>query len=469
MNKDRKLLALGTGACMAAVLAFGLSRLRAYPPHEDEVLALFLGRDSFGGMLDTVLTERGGAPLHYVLAWAVVQLGGGLDGLRLVSLACAVASIPVMALLAERLVGPRRALAATFFASASWVFLFHALFGRMYALFLLTASASFLALVARRWGWWALATLAMLASHPYGVLVLAAQIGYLAVTRTRPALPWLALVAGGALPLLYAYAILAGRYGEGDGPKSAGEYLRESAGDLSSGYLPVLLVVVVLAAIGLTRVRSRLVICALAAALGVLALATVTAASPESRHLIFVLPFLAILVAAGLPRSARIAVPLAVVLVAFELTWAVDRTPELFEGESGANKHARGEAAAWLAATARPDDVLHGFNPVFLAAWERNGSFPRRVVPRADAKLAVDELQSAPPGRGVWIVQGAVSADGVEIRPFGALTVARSRVATRTPERYLEQAESVLAGIDLKTVREARRRYERSSRSTASR
>jgi len=211
MDKDRKLLALGVGACMAAVLAFGIARLRAYPPHEDEVLALFLGRDSLGGMLDTVLTQRGGAPLHYLLAWAVVHLGGGIDALRLVSLGCAVASIPVMALLAERLVGPRRALAATLFACASWVFLFHAVFGRMYALFLLTASASFLALVARRWGWWAVATLAALAAHPYGVLVLAAQIAYVLVGRMRAALPWAGVVLAGAVPLWYAYAVLGGR------------------------------------------------------------------------------------------------------------------------------------------------------------------------------------------------------------------------------------------------------------------
>jgi hypothetical protein len=469
MNKDRKLLALGTGACMTAVLALGLTRLRAYPPHEDEVLALFLGRDSLGGMLDTVLTERGGAPLHYLLAWLVVHLGGGLDALRLVSLACAVASIPVTALLAERLVGPRRALAATVLACSSWVFLFHAVFGRMYALFLLTATASFLALVARRWGWWASLTLAALAAHPYGVLVLAAQIAYLLLARVRAALPWAVLVGIGALPLFYAYAVLAGRYGEGDSPKSTSGYVREAAGDLSSGFLPALAVFLALAVVGCSRVRARVVLCTLGAAAAALVLAALTTASPESRHLIFLLPFVAVLVAAGLPRDARIAVPLAGALVAVELAWAVDRTPELFRGESGAAEASRSHAADWLAATARPDDVLHGFNPVFLAAWERDSAFPSRVVPRADAELALGELESSPPGRGVWVVEGAVTASGLETRRFGPLTVVRSQVAARTAERYLQQAETVLAGIDLETVREARRRYERSSRSTASR
>jgi hypothetical protein len=340
----------------------------------------------------------------------------------------------------------------------------------MYALFLLTAAASLLALIARRWGWWTLATLAALAAHPYGVLLLAAQVIYLLVTRTRAALPWAGLVAVAGLPLWYAYAVLAGRYGEGDGPKAAGTYVREAAGDLSSGYLPALVAVAVLGAIGFGRVRQRvLVACVLAAGLGVLVLAELTSASPESRHVIFLLPLVATLVAAGLPRSARLAVPLVAVLVALELAWAVDRTPELFEGEAGSTAAARADAAAWLAGTARPGDVLHGYHPVFLAAWERDRSFPRRVVPRADAELALEALEAAPPGRGVWVVEGPAAAQGLESRRFGDLTVVRSRAETGTPARYLDEAESVLAGIDRETVQEARRRYERSSRSTASR
>ena len=471
MDKDRKLLALGSTTCAAAVGAVLLTRLRSYPPHEDEVLALFVGRDSLGGVLDTVLTERGGAPLHYLLAWAVVHLGGGLDALRLVSLACAVASIPLMAALAARLVDTRRALAATVLASASWVFLFHAVFGRMYALFLLAATASFLALVARRWGWWTVATLAALAAHPYGAVMLAAQLGYLVALRVREAVPWAAVVLVAALPLWYADLVLAGRYdGEGEGPKSAGGYLRELAGDLSSGYLPVLAVVAALALVGFTRVRARvLVACALGAGLVALVLAELRDASPESRHLIFLLPFAATLVAAGLPRRTALAVPLLVALVACEVAWAWHRTPELFEGEAQRDTHARAEAGAWLARTAERDDVLHGYNPVFLTAWERDRSFPRRVVPRADARLALDALATSPPGRGVWVVDGAAGADGLESRTFGHLTVVRSRTATGTTTRYLDQAASVLAGIDLETVREARRRYERSSRSTASR
>jgi len=58
--------------------------LRTWPPHEDEALALFVGRGSLGHVLHTVVAERGGAPLHFGFAWLVVHLGGGLTALRVV-------------------------------------------------------------------------------------------------------------------------------------------------------------------------------------------------------------------------------------------------------------------------------------------------------------------------------------------------------------------------------------------------
>ena len=72
--------ALGVGACTAGVALFLSLRLTAWPPHEDETLALFIGRKRLDGVLGTVLNQRGGAPLHFLFAWAVAHLGGGLVG-----------------------------------------------------------------------------------------------------------------------------------------------------------------------------------------------------------------------------------------------------------------------------------------------------------------------------------------------------------------------------------------------------
>src|SRR5919204_4148776 len=58
----RRTFWLGVAGCTTAVAAFLLARLTAWPPHEDETLALFVGRNSLGGLLETVQTERGGAP-----------------------------------------------------------------------------------------------------------------------------------------------------------------------------------------------------------------------------------------------------------------------------------------------------------------------------------------------------------------------------------------------------------------------
>ena len=173
---------IGTAAvtlALAAVLAWFLDR---WPPHEDEALALFVGRGSFGDLLHTVVAERGGAPLHFVFAWIVVHLGGGLSALRVVSLIFAVASVPLIALLGARLANRAVGVVGALLASATWVFIFHGIYGRMYSLFLFTSLVSFLALLSaqdfggrRRYALWGVALLLLLASHPYAVLVVCAQ------------------------------------------------------------------------------------------------------------------------------------------------------------------------------------------------------------------------------------------------------------------------------------------------------
>ena len=94
---------LGVALCMLAAGAFAAIQRSAWPPHEDETLALFVGRDSLHDVLRTVLGERGGAPLHFLVAWGVAHLGGGLGSLRLVSALVAALSVPVIALLVARL------------------------------------------------------------------------------------------------------------------------------------------------------------------------------------------------------------------------------------------------------------------------------------------------------------------------------------------------------------------------------
>ena len=469
---------LGVAACATALAAFFLVFLRTWPPHEDETLALFVGRDSLGGLLHVVHAERGGAPLHFLVAWVIVHLGGGLTALRLASALFAVASIPVVAALSVRLAGLRAGLVSAMLASASWLLLFNGVYGRMYSLFLLTSALSYLALLVAverddrgRWALWALATLAAIASHPYGALVLASQgMFILSRARTRRAFASIALVTLVATPFWLTDRVLAGRLdagvGRGGDRLPVVGYLADVASDASSGFVAVLVPVLAIAVFGWWRLQSParwLVACVVLVPTILLALAHVgNAASPESRHFMFVLPFFSSALAAGLVALFRRRVVLVgalALLLAAEVGWAWHRTPALFEGESAARIEARQAASAWLAATARPDDVLFGYDPVFLGAWERDRDFPDTVVPRADPKLALSTLTSEGSlGRGVWVLDAGdnnnrpprstialrVPNKAFEGRVFGPYLVLRTREPTRTAGRYLTLAEGAM-------------------------
>ena len=480
---------LGVAGWTAAVAAFLLARLLAWPPHEDETLALYVGGGSFGELLETVVGERGGAPLHFVVAWVVSHLGGGLGALRLVSAAAAVASVPLIARLAERLTDRATALLATGLASVSWVLLFHGIYARMYSIFLLTSLLSFLALLAalreggtRRFVLWGAAALLCVATHPYGALVLASQGAYVLLTRERLRSALVAFAVVGVLgtPFWIADLRLAGRFdvGVGGGGEQLGgpleilRYLGAVAGDFSAG--PVVMpAALLLAGLGFAvlwrRNRSGALLSLTVIAVPALAFALArlgSAASPETRHLIFALPFFATLLALGLvtiagsdrPGAREAAALTAALLLVGGIVWSWDKTPPLFTGDPASRVAAREAAGAWLAETGSPDDVLLGYEPVFLEAWERDGAFSRTVLPRADSKLAAEALRAArkPLGRGVWVFDSYDTnnvvrvlrialrfprpADEFEARVFGPYLVVRTREPTRTTDRYLEQA-----------------------------
>ena len=491
---------VGVGAVTAAAAAFLLHQLLAWPPHEDEALPLFIGRNPLDELFQVVLEERGGAPLHFLVAWAVAQLDLGLEGLRLASAAFAVAALPVVALLAARLGGKTRALVATAVVATSWTFLFHGVYGRMYSLFLFTSALSYLALLRAldrggrgAWALWALAILATVATHPYGALVLASQGVFVAVARRdrlREAAWAFGAVAVLGIPFWLTDLVLAGRF---DAGVAAGAridiaaYVWQAAGDFTAGF-PVLPAVLVAAAAGLAALPrdARLLIgCAAAVPLAALVVAR-SSGSPETRHLIFLLPFFALAVGSGVARLGRVWAPLALAaLVAAQVAWAWDKTPELFEWEPTARQEARADAAAYLAATIGRRDVLLGYDPLFLQAWERSPDVPAAGLPRADADLALHDLLQLerPLGRGVWIFDASKTTNAERsleirraaprpaaafvVRDFGPFLVIRTREPVVTPERYLLRAgQAMLVGkrlflgdadINLPTIERAAR------------
>jgi hypothetical protein len=501
--------AAATGVLTAAVAGI-LAWLRdRWPPHEDEALALFVGRGSLGSVLHTVIGERGGAPLHFLVAWTVVHLGGGLTALRIVSLVFAVACVPLIVELGARLADRTTGVLAAAFASASWVFLFHGIFGRMYSLFLFTSLLSLLALVSRRYVLWGVALLLALATHPYAILLVVAEALFVLLRgRERRALATLGAVAIAGAPFWWADVVLRNRFDVGIGgggrrlgsPGAVLRYLWSVAGDFGSHAHVWSVCFFALAVAGAVLLAWRrpasalltgcvVVVPALAFTLATLHSTT----SPEARHLIFVLPFYSVLLALPLAAAAQrsaalaaLAAVVATVIVVGEVRWAHTKTPELFDGDPQGEAHARDAAAAWLASTSRRDDVLLGYEPVFLRAWERNRAFSDHVLPRADPALFAEALKGihGPLGRGVWVFDASDTTNAVQrsairfVLPkpasafeghvYGPYLVIRSRRALVTRARYVATAEDVLrvgqslgindADVNLHTVVQAQSR-----------
>jgi Dolichyl-phosphate-mannose-protein mannosyltransferase len=492
---------LGVGALTGAVAAFLLMRFRAWPPHEDETLVLFLSRQPLADFYDSVIRERSGAPLHFLLAHVVESLAPGLTALRLISVVTAVASIPVIAALAARLAGRRVALLATVVAAASWITLFHGIYGRMYGLFLLTSSLCFLAFLRavergdrRSWALWLAAALAMVATQPYGALVLGAQGVYLFARRRdgfrrRPAAIAFMSAVVVAAPLWFLYWRLASRFDVGltgngsklGSPLDVVRYFGKVVGDFTVGWPPALAFVGLVALLGFVSLaRSRPAAAVLVAAVFAVPAAALLGARSgasvtlESRHLIFALPFFATALAAGILRGTRFAGTYgrlalgaaAAALVAAQVAWGWHKTPALYAGEDPIRKSARAEAAAWLSASSRPDDLYFGYEPLFLDAWEQ-GADVRLIVQRADPNLALKTMREAskPLGRGVWIFDATDHADvarqrltishrspgpAFETKAFGPFLVIRTREPVRTIESFFyETAEVQMLGEEL--------------------
>jgi len=485
---------LGIAGVVVAATAFLLHQLMAWPPHEDETLALFIGRDSLPGVVEHVTRDRGGAPLHFLLAWAVAHLGFGLGGLRLLSAGFAIASLPLVAALGARLADIRIGFVATVVVAPSWLFLFHGVYGRMYSLFLFLSLACLLALLRAldrggrgSWALWVATALLTVAAHPYGVLMLGGQGLYVLVSRRdrirEAAVAGVAVLVLG-VPFWVTDLVLAGRFDVGvggggaklGGPTAVARYFWRSAGDATAGWWPVSLLAVAAAVVGVTRMRRdarALVLCALGATLAAFLVAKLgSGAAPESRHLIFLLPLFAIAVATTIVLVGRWSVVFAVVataaLVITQVAWAWHRSAPLFDWEPDARQAARADAESWLARTSRPDDVLFGYEPLYLGAWERSrSSFPTTVVPRADPTLALRVLRrESPLGRGVWVLDASERnnirprleierrlpkpAAPYEVRAFGPFLVIRTLKPVATPRAFLYySARALLVGQQL--------------------
>jgi hypothetical protein len=174
------------------------------PLFEDEAIVGQISVHGLVSVLRTVIWDRGGAPLHFVLAHVVLLGVDSAAALRWLSAVAAVATLPVAFDLGRR-VGGRQigALAAVVCASSGLLSVVGS-FGRMYALYALAGALAcdLFVRAAQRPTRESLA----LATHPYGGILLALEaVVALVAWRGRPpraALPAIAILASAAVFLI---------------------------------------------------------------------------------------------------------------------------------------------------------------------------------------------------------------------------------------------------------------------------
>ena len=431
------------------------------PLYEDEAVAGLISMRPLGEVLETVMVDRGGAPLHFVLTHAIFWLEPSADALRWLSVVCALAAVPLCFDLGRRLGGPAAGIVAAAVAASSTALAVYGSFGRMYALYVLVAalaadlfvravqSRSRRAVIAAAAAGWLLP-----AVHPYGAIPALAMVALAAVLWRRrslwDALP-VAIAALAALPFLLADLRLADRANVGSGGRSIagpGDAWSELVAAISSfaggDGLP-LAAFSALALLGLAvLVRREPAAAALAASVAIppllfLLVRTETAPDLSPRHLFYGLPLWAAAIGVGaewlrrwLPLWVWRVFVAAIVALAFTAPASALRDPR----ELGLTPT---ETAGSV--RAEPGDLLVPYSIAFLEELEEVRE--ALALPQGPDSAILDALEHADDRIGA--VHVAVPRDDwiVVTRPgpfdkTGALSAAAEVIATTPHPRELD-------------------------------
>jgi hypothetical protein len=333
-------------------------------------------------VLDTVLVDRGGAPLHFVLAHAAFWIDASAQSLRWLSVVAALGAVPLCFDLARRLAGGTAGIVAAALAASSTALAVYGSFGRMYALFVLVAALFadlFLRAVQNRTlGSVAAASAAgwlLPAVHPYGAIpAFAALVAAAVIWRGRPLrAAWpVAVAVLAAIPFLLADLRLAHRAAVGDAGErlaSPGEAWAELVAALSSFAggegLPFVFFAVLALAGTVIAARREPVFAVLigSVALPPILFLLVRSGSPADlspRHLFYGLPLWAAAIGVA---AARLPVPAAALVILIALTSPASALRDPRElGIASVSPNDAPEVRA------HENDLLVPYAPVFLAA-----------------------------------------------------------------------------------------------------
>jgi hypothetical protein len=384
-------------AAASVVAATGFLLYRLAPDvngkalYEDEAITALISMRPLSEVLDTVIVDRGGAPLHFVLTHAVFSVDASSSALRWLSVLFALGAVPLCFDLGRRLAGLGAGVVAAVVAASSTALAVYGSFGRMYALLVfvaaLFADLFVRALAVRTTSAVALAAAAgwlLPAVHPYGLIpALVALAAAAAIWRGRPlsaAVPvTIAVVA--AVPLLYGDLRLADRATVGGGgerslasPGEAWSQLMAAVSSFAGGDGAALVFFTALALVGLAVLLRRepaVAAVALSTALPPLLFVLVrTESAPDlsPRHLFYGLPLWAAAIGVGattltrrLPTGPGVLCLVLVAATAVVAPASALRDPRDFElGTSPADETRSIRAGR--------HDLLLPYEPVFLAA-----------------------------------------------------------------------------------------------------
>lgn len=357
-NRSRVLWLLVGVTALGALLRFATLGAQSY--HHDEIVtASRVLRVGFGHAMDAVGFSESAPPLYYVLAWLWTQVAGtGEWGLRSLSAAAGVATIPVAFLIGRELRGARVGLLAAALVAVNPMLLWYSQEARAYSLLCLFSALALLYCVRamdregsgkRDFVLWGVFSALALATHYFAVFPLVAEVVLLWRRRGRAILPGLSIVVL-ALVLLAPLAYHQMSYGHAEwiGKFSLGHRLGEvgisflvgETGDIigrverpGPALVPLLLVLagfVLLAARG-SRGERRAALVPLAVAVTAIGVPLLLALGPGGTDFVLarnLLPalvplLLGVAVALGVRRAPRLGGGLAALLLAYSLGFCV--------------------------------------------------------------------------------------------------------------------------------------------------
>ncbi|MDQ4019025.1 MAG: glycosyltransferase family 39 protein [Actinomycetota bacterium] len=483
---DRRETALAA-ACLAVVgsLVVLLSRLvpdvSQKPLFGDEVLAGLTALHSLPAMLDIVISDRGGAPLHFVLAHAALGVDGSPEALRWLSVVFALAAVPLCFDLGRRLGGLGAGALAAIVAATSSMLAVYGTVGRMYALLAFVSALAidlFVRALQRRTAGAALAAAAaawlLPAAHPYGIVIVAIEAAVaLAVWRgrssLRPVIPILVLAAA-TTPFVLADVRLSERFGVGAfEPESvapadvAAEHLGEALAAFAGGAGALALVFFGLAVAGLfVTLRRTPAFAAFAlAVLAAIPILLVVARAEDSlvhllspRHLTFALPVWAALVGVGTARLVRdLPRPLAAMGLAGIAAAALFAPSGITDPRAQENATAASLSgpAGWVREEADPGAVLFPYSPVYLSAVPATRE--ATPIPRSGRPLAMVRRADYPvPSVVVALPLGETHVDEprlvAKLGPRSSAGVFPDWVLTKVQGPYAGEADVLAAARD---------------------